>query len=583
MIKILGPKLEEFKKLKPYLIGIYILLVIVSLYHINYAKKIIPGVEIGNIDVGGMTYQKAEELLTQKISEAPHNFKIKYQTQTFQITTEMIDLTYDVDSSLSRAFEVGRTGNLLIDTKDKIAGLVKTLHIDAFYDYNHDLLELLLSQIKGEVNIDAANAYFVFENGEIKTVKESTGIRVVDDALYSLVIGSFNKLDFTDKTLPIKTLNPKLTESMIAQHKETVSKISNKELEVAYQGKKWILKPEQLVSFIGFEIEEGGDIKIALNDPVFDSFMESVGMEVNELPRGKVTSLEDNKVTGFEIIKEGKTIDESVFKQNFKDALTGDQKTVNITVKDVSGPEMKEKYGIFELLGEGSSTYNGSASARVHNLTLAAERTNGVLVPPGGIYSLNNSIGEIDSSTGYSTAYIIKGDRTILGAGGGVCQTSTTLFRAVLNSGLPVVTRYAHAYRVSYYEQDNAVGFDAAIFQPSWDFQFKNDTKAYVLVQAYPDPDNYSLSFKIYGTSDGRQVEITEPVVTNQTPPPAALYQDDPSLAKGVVKQVDFAAWGATSNFTRTVKTSGGEVLFNETYTSKYQPWRAIYLVGTKE
>jgi len=77
-------------------------------------------------------------------------------------------------------------------------------------------------------------------------------------------------------------------------------------------------------------------------------------------------------------------------------------------------------------------------------------------------------------------------------------------------------------------------------------------------------------------------VEISEPVITNQTPPPAPLYEDDPTLKKGVVQQVDFAAWGASSVFTRTVK-KGDTVLFTETFSSRYQPWRAIYKVGTKE
>ena len=70
-------------------------------------------------------------------------------------------------------------------------------------------------------------------------------------------------------------------------------------------------------------------------------------------------------------------------------------------------------------------------------------------------------------------------------------------------------------------------------------------------------------------------------VVTNQTPPPQALYQDDPTLPKGVTKQVDWPAWGANVSFNRTV-TRAGQVLHTETFSSRYQPWRAVFLVGTK-
>ncbi len=185
------------------------------------------------------------------------------------------------------------------------------------------------------------------------------------------------------------------------------------------------------------------------------------------------------------------------------------------------------------------------------------------------------------SSTGYDSAWIISGGRTVLGTGGGVCQTSTTMFRAALNSGLPVVERHAHAYRVSYYENDQPIGFDAAIYQPAVDLKFRNDTPNYVLVQTETIPEENKIAFRIYGTPDGREVEITEPIITGVSGAPAPKYEDTDTLAKGVVKQVDFAAPGATSVFSRKV-TKDGNILFEETYRSVYRPWQAVFLVGTK-
>jgi len=156
------------------------------------------------------------------------------------------------------------------------------------------------------------------------------------------------------------------------------------------------------------------------------------------------------------------------------------------------------------------------------------------------------------------------------------------MFRAILNAGLPIVSRFPHAYRVYYYELDSPVGFDASIFQPSLDLQFKNDTPAYILVQTEFDPKNYTLKFKLFGTDDGRKVEITKPVVTNVTAPPEALYQEDSTLPVGTIKQIDFAAWGANVSFTRTVTREDKE-LYKDTFSSRYQPWRAIYLKGTKK
>jgi len=297
---------------------------------------------------------------------------------------------------------------------------------------------------------------------------------------------------------------------------------------------------------------------------------------------GQVVSVKDGRVQEFKIIQEGLQVDEDKFNKDFKDLFKSTSKlSMEIPFEKIETSKDGSEYGIFSLLGTGVSKFTGSAQPRITNLTLAAQRTNGVLVAPGEEYSFNTAVGEISAKTGYALAYIISQGRTVLGEGGGVCQTSTTLFRAILNSGLPITSRHPHAYRVGYYEIDSPVGFDASVYQPSLDFKFKNDTPGYILIQSSADLAASTLEFRIYGTPDGRKVEISTPKLYNVASPPAALYQDDPTLAKGVVKQVDFSAPGGTAEFTRKV-TMGNEVLFEETFKSVYRPWQAIFLVGTR-
>ena len=162
-----------------------------------------------------------------------------------------------------------------------------------------------------------------------------------------------------------------------------------------------------------------------------------------------------------------------------------------------------------------------------------------------------------------------------------MCQVSTTLFRAILAAGVPIEERTAHAYRVHYYEKDSQPGFDATIFTPEVDLKFKNDTPAYILIQTTVDEARNKLTFELYGAGDGRKVEISKSRVWDVTPPPPALYQDDPTLSKGVVKQVDWAAWGAKAAFDWKV-TRGADVLQERTFYSNYRPWQAVFLKGTK-
>ena len=196
--------------------------------------------------------------------------------------------------------------------------------------------------------------------------------------------------------------------------------------------------------------------------------------------------------------------------------------------------------------------------------------------------SFNQLIGDISALTGYQQAYIIQNGKTVLGDGGGICQVSTTLFRAAINTGLPILNRTAHAYRVSYYENDSGPGFDATVFSPSVDLKIKNDTPAAVLIQTEVDEVNKLVYFKLYGKKDNRKVEISKAEVWDVSPPPEASYEDDPTLQRGITKQVDFAAWGAKARFNYKVTYPNKEVK-DEIFYSVYRPWKAVFLVGTKD
>jgi vancomycin resistance protein YoaR len=504
-----------------------------------------------------------------------------FEYDEFLINGSDIVLEYDWGDSVVVAFEVGRSGNFFIDTQNKLAGLFSKVVIPPSYDFDHDSLGIKMSIMKGDVNIEPVRSDIVLAEEGLEITPSDDGRKILDERLFEIIVYSFENLDFSDKEIPVVVLEPEIVENDLEKFLGLVDEIRSEDVILKFGEDEWVLEEDDILKLIDYEKEENR-VNVVLDEFEFDELADSLAIEINDFPRGEVVSVEGNRVTEFRITQEGKELDVNKLKNDLISSIFDKREPVILAVSTVTDSDNKDRYGIRELIGEGTSHYAHSIPSRIHNLTLAAEKTSGVLVPPGGIYSMNDSVGPIDYKHGFQSAYIIKGGRTVLGEGGGVCQTSTTLFRAVLNSGLPILARYPHAYRVGYYEQDMPVGFDAAVFQPSWDFKFKNDTDAYVLVQASANLEENSLTFKLYGTLDGRSVEITEPVITGQIPPPEPLYEDDPELPKGVVRQVDYAAWGATSSFTRTVKRNG-DVLFTDTYTSKYQPWRAIYKVGTKE
>jgi len=305
---------------------------------------------------------------------------------------------------------------------------------------------------------------------------------------------------------------------------------------------------------------------------------------VESKPKDAIFQFEDGKVKAFEPEKDGVEIRKDELLSKLRETIEFAVKTdleipVTITKPKVTVEEIND-LGIKELIAVGTSLFHNSIPNRIHNLTLASNKLNGVVVAPGETFSMNAALGEVSRATGYKEAYVISAGRTVLGDGGGVCQTSTTMFRTALNAGLPIVERKSHAYRVHYYEDDLGPGYDSTIFGPTVDLKFINDTPAHILIQTKVDPKNFSLRYEFYGTKDDRVVNLSKARFLSQSPALGTTYQDDPTLPMGTLRQVDWSAPGAKVSFDYKV-TRGGETLQDKTFVSTYQPWAAVYLRGT--
>ncbi|MBI3379488.1 VanW family protein [Candidatus Gottesmanbacteria bacterium] len=391
---------------------------------------------------------------------------------------------------------------------------------------------------------------------------------------------------------------------LIFNFEDKIATVSGQDLEISYDGK---LSAAQAYSigrsghFISDTYQKWRAATTGINLPsvlkmdndLLDETIKNLSQSIDDPEQDALFQFEKGKVTLFRLSKSGRAVDKTAAKQvaySYINSLTANDSsgpkefTINLPITEIT-PKIKTEdsntFGIKELIGSGSSKFHGSIPGRIHNVDLAASRINGHLIPPGESFSFNDTLGDISAATGFQPAYIIKEGRTVLGDGGGVCQVSTTLFRAVLNTGLPIVERHAHAYRVHYYEEESPVGIDATVFAPSYDLKFKNDTSNYILIQAKTDLNSLSLVFDLYGTRDDRKVTMTKPVILSQSPPPSDLYQDDPTLPVGVVKQVDWSAWGAKTTFDYKVEKNG-VITTKDTFFSNFQPWQAVYLRGTK-
>ncbi|WP_018111524.1 VanW family protein [Thermus igniterrae] len=290
-------------------------------------------------------------------------------------------------------------------------------------------------------------------------------------------------------------------------------------------------------------------------------------------PRPPRFILQEGRWRGVE--KKGLSFDEGEALAAYREALAAGRRSFRLPVRYTPPrPSLRELHalGVREHLATGETDFRGSSPARTHNLLLASSKLDGLLIPPGP-FSFNRALGPVTEEEGYREAFVIVGDRTEQGIGGGVCQVSTTLFRAFFFAGLPLLERHPHSYQVAYYKP---TGLDATVIAPYRDLRVLNDTPGHILVQR--SVVGTKLRFHLFGTKD-REVRWEGPFISQRKPPLPTREILDPSLPPGTRKQIDFAAEGARVEVRRTVRYGDGRVR-QDKVVSVYRPWGAVYLVG---
>ncbi len=559
------------------------LMVVFISYHLYFAKRIIPGVYVNDLYVGGLTVSEASKLMSDKNPSEERSVSITIENtgddNSITLKSSEIDFKFLYLKTAKDAFAVGRSGNLVNDLLDKLSFFHNKVDIKYSYDFSDSKLMDYIDNLYSSRFKPAVEPRIELDNKQNVVIIPGEVGKKVDADLSALIIQSMSKSSKEQISVTARQSEPSFYDSDLEFLEPTISEMLDIDYEFYFDFYSKKLSRLEILSLIK-PIKNTNGLSIEVDEIYLSELIKSVALEIDRSPRVQVLNVKEGRAIEFVAPQNGQKlrIDES--KELIKLSLLSKNPKIQLAV-DVSIPkENDNSFGVKEIVGIGNSKFKGSIPGRVKNIKLAASRVNGVLVAPGDVFSFNDAVGEISSKTGYSSAYVISKGRTVLGDGGGVCQVSTTLFRAALSAGLPIIERNAHSYRVNYYEQDSAPGIDATIYSPSVDLQFKNDTPGYILISSEFNEKDSTLRFAIYGTKDGRIVEMTEPVILSKTPPPATVFELDVSLPSGAKRQVEHSVWGASVKFDRTVKSKDGIVLYQDSFKSNYRAWAAVYKVG---
>lgn len=569
------------------------------LYQLVFLNRIYIGVSTMGVELGGMTREQAEVAVAKRADEyLAFPVTLRYNDKLWSLNARQAGGRLDVGAMVDRALSVGRYYDVLGDLRQQWTALRHGVQIEPVVHYDTGPANMYLAQIAQEVDRPARDAQLLIHSDlRVEAIPAQVGLTVDMDATRD----ALHRRALAGSTAPIELVvretRPTVTEVQEARRLAgallsgpiTLTFSPGEGAQPTERTYQWTLAPAQLADMVLVTEEirpEGkGRVWLAPNRDKWTTYFEDLAAQVDRPARDARFEIDPTtgQLTVLEPSQEGWTLDISQAMANIASLPTHPTNHIQLPVTIISPAvpmEEAQDMGFTDVVAEATTYFKGSSEARVHNIRVAAEKFHGVVVPPGAVFSFNEYLGPVTAQAGFEDSLIIWGDRTAVGIGGGVCQVSTTAFRAAFFSGLEIVERWAHGYRVSWYETESGPGLDATIYTPDVDFKFRNDTGHYLLIQTEVDREAGTLSFRFYGTPTGRQVTLEGPFEENVVPHGPAIYQEGSSLPKGTTKQVDWAKDGVDVTVRRTV-TKGDVVIHQDTFFSRYEPWQARYLVGT--
>jgi len=497
--------------------GLYLLAVLaVRIYSKN---KILPGVSARGVYIGGLTKEQAVEKLNSKTSDYL-NGETNYfvDGQTAGLNPAAIGVSFDNSVIVNEAYMIGRSGNLVADIMTQTAlpfsdEQLMQVNIDQ-QKYSQAMVEL-----NNQIAQGSQNASYLLDGSNINVQPEKSG-RLLDMGL--AMIGLTSQFSDLKKQidLPIIQTVPDLNQANLIRQKDFVSRLVASPVKLIYSDKSWDVSQQQILAWLSkdsayvpikkdllnryYPIDNSwGDLKISQSQ--MSGYLSTLAGQINVEAIDAQLSIEGGRATVFKQSRDGITLNiENSIKAIIEALGSGHNGTISLAVDvkkaDVSDDNI-DGLGIKELIGEGISYFPGSTWQRMQNIRVGTSKYQGILIKPGQVFSFGEYLGEVGAAQGYAESKVILDGKQEFQYGGGLCQVSSTMFRAALNAGLPIVQRTNHAFQVSYYTQPYGVpGVDATIYYPEVDLKFKNDTSKHILVQA--ELSGTTLVFRFYGTKE---------------------------------------------------------------------------------
>ena len=489
-----------------------------------------PNLTLGGLDVSGMSLEQAQQNLTQAIEEQGEKASVTltYGDWSGTITGDQMQV-FGEDSGLN-AWNVGRSSFLTQGAK-YIGRLLSGNDLDVALSLGYDAVEQqaldqLLDQAEQALCGDVTSAEFHIEGDKLVMTKGKKGLAIDREAVKTQVYQAFEQ-----KLLPD-----------------------------AFAGEQ----ANQVIELVLTETPP--------TTPDFEAIHTELHVEPKDAEYNPATASVTPHVTGIDFSA-------ADLLAAYEKAAEGETFSIPLTLTEPKETSSSLKSKLFsDLLGQAVTKVGGSAN-RKFNVKLSAQACNNVVLMPGQVFSYNNTTGSRSASKGYLPAPVYSGGASVEEVGGGICQTSSTIYYAVLHTTLEIVERRAHMYATGYVPD----GMDATVYYGSLDFKFRNNTDypIKVVTKSYNSNGARYLKVQIYGTNVSGRYAVPQRTQFDWVEP-TTKYVADESVPRGTTKvdQVQNPYTGRSAQTFRYIYEKNGTLVQKQNLgvsTYKMRPKTVYY------
>ena len=451
---------------------------------VGASNAILPNVSIAGVDVSGMTAEQAQAALEQAVADSGKDIAVTLNYKNWSGSLTAADLEMDWGWIAERALAQGRTNFLTQGAQylAHLAGQSGPISLTRGGSDSQPALNSLLDQADREVGGTVTLAAYQVSGDRLEMTKGVTGVAIDREQTWPEVMDAFDK-----------GFQRKFGQGESGAVSEEVA------LSVAET-------PPQEPEFEGVWRELYTEPESARMDP-----------DTYEIP--------DHVV--------GVDFSVAALESAYRSAAEGETFTIPLELTQPKETRETLEAKLFkDLLGEGTTRVGGSSN-RKFNVKLSAQACNEIILLPGEEFSYNTTTGSRTAAKGYLPAPVYVGGKSEDEVGGGICQTSSTIYYAVLHTTLEIVERKCHMYNTGYVDE----GMDATVYYGSTDFRFKNSTDypVKIVTESYDKGGSRYLTVKIYGTNADGVYAVPKSTVFDRVTP-TTQYKADESIPRGTTK-----------------------------------------------